>query len=218
MKKNLLLIPITIFVTLMLIVPSVCFSAEKQGAGKMLPSRVDVGLSKALRDLWISHIFWVRNVVLMTKFEDMGAAKVAEEQVVQDAKDTADTIVPFCGKDAGDRFFSLLADHYGSVKEYMTAAFAGNKDGKNAAMENMNKNADEIATFLAAANPNWPKSEILPALAAHGGHHVAQIDAVHGKDFATEAKVWNAMKGHIYVIADVLTDGIVKQSRARMLR
>ena len=31
------------------------------------------------------------------------------------------------------------------------------------------------------------------------------------KDFGTEAKVWNEMKMHIYVIADVFANGIVKQ-------
>jgi hypothetical protein len=119
--------------------------------------------------------------------------------------------VPYYGKDAGDMLFTLLAGHDGAVKEYMTAAFANNKDAKTAAIDKMNKNADEIATFLSSANPNWPKPTLLAALSAHGGHHVAQIDAINGKVFATEAKVWNDMKMHIYVIADVLADGIVKQ-------
>ncbi len=175
----------------------------------MSPNRME--LRSALRDLWIGHIFWVRNVVLMTKFGDTAAAKIAEDQVVQDAKDIANSIVPYYGKDAGEKLFTLLAGHYGAIKEYMTADFADNKDARAAAVEKLNKNAEEIATFLSSANPNWPKSTILPALLAHGGHHVAQIDAVHKKDFATEAKVWNAMKMHIYVIADVLADGIVKQ-------
>jgi len=104
-----------------------------------------------------------------------------------------------------------LAGHYGAVKEYITADFADNKDAKTAAIDKLNKNADEIATFLSSANPNWPKSTILPALLAHGGHHVAQINAIHQKDFGTEAKVWNEMKMHIYVIADVFANGIVKQ-------
>jgi len=209
MKKNLFLVFIAAFVALALIVPPNSLAAEKQGMGKMSPNRME--LSKALRDLWVGHIFWVRNVVLMTKFGDTVAAKVAEDQVVQDAKDIANSIVPFYGKDAGDKLFSLLAGHYGAIKEYMTAEFADNKDAKTAAIDKLNKNAEEIATFLSSANPNWPKSTILPALLAHGGHHVAQINAIQQKDFATEAKVWNEMKMHIYTIADVLANGIAKQ-------
>jgi len=209
MKMSLFPVFIAALAALALIVPSSSLAAEKQGMGKMLPKRME--LNRALRDLWVGHIFWVRNVVLMTKFGDTAGAKIAEEQVVQDAKDIANSIVPFYGKDAGDKLFTLLAGHYGAIKEYMTADFAGNKDAKTAAIDKLNKNADEIATFLSSANPNWPKSTILPALLAHGGHHVAQIDAINQKDFATEAKVWNEMKMHIYVIADVLASGIVKQ-------
>ena len=40
---------------------------------------------------------------------------------------------------------------------------------------------------------------------------MAQIDAVNGKDFSSEAKIWDGMKTHIYTIADVLANGIVKQ-------
>ena len=208
MKKMLFTISI-VLAALALIVSSSSFAAEKHGAGRVSPNRME--LSKALRDLWVDHIFWVRNVALMTKFGNTETAKIAEDQVVQDAKNIAGSIVPFYGKDAGDKLFTLLAGHYGAVKEYMTAAYAENKEAKTAAIDKLNKNAEEIATFLASANPNWPKSAILPALAAHGGHHIAQIDAIQAKDFAAEAKVWSAMKAHIYVIADVLADGIAKQ-------
>jgi hypothetical protein len=45
-----------------------------------------VDLQLALRDLWAGHIFWVRNMVLTTKYNDADAAKVAEGKVVENAK------------------------------------------------------------------------------------------------------------------------------------
>ncbi len=45
----------------------------------------------------------------------------------------------------------------------------------------------------------------------HGAHHIAQIDQVNIKDFSSEAKTWDDMKKHIYMIADALAGGIVKQ-------
>ena len=153
----------------------------------------------------------MRNVVLTTKYGDKDAAKIAEDQVVQNAKEIANSIAPYYGKEASDKLFTLLAGHYGTIKDYMNAAFASNKDGMKAASDKINKNAEEIATFLSSANPNWPKQTLLGALVAHGGHHMAQIDAIQKKDFASEAKIWDAMKNHIYTIADVLAEGIVKQ-------
>jgi hypothetical protein len=196
-------------VALLALVFMIPLSSSGNEGGKLTAKSTELRL--ALRDLWVGHIFWIRDVAAATKYGNSGAAKVAEEQAVQNAKDIAASIIPFYGKEAGDKLFGLLAGHYGAVKEYMNAAFAGKKEDKTASIDKLNKNADEIATFLSSANPNWPKGTLLAALAAHGGHHVMQIDAIHAKDFLAEAKVWDVMKKHIYVIADVLADGIVKQ-------
>jgi hypothetical protein len=179
---------------------------------KERPSAKTVNLRLGLRDLWLGHIFWVRNEVLMTKAGNAAAAKVAGDQVVENAKAIAGSISPVYGKEASDKLFGLLAAHYGAVKEYMTAAYGGSKEGQDAAFEKLKKNAEEIATFLNGANPkNWPRDVLLSALLAHGGHHVAQINQINAGDYAAEANTWEAMKGHIYTIADVLAGGIVKQ-------
>lgn len=171
-----------------------------------------VELRLALRDLWSGHIFWVRSVVYDTQFGETEAARVAEEKVVQNAKDISAAVASFYGKEAGDKLFTLLAGHYGAIKEYLTAALAGNKEGKDAAFGMLKKNAEEIAVFLNGANPkNWPKETLVSLLIAHGGHHIAQIDDVAAKDYTAEATVWDAMQKHIYTIADALAGGIEKQ-------
>jgi hypothetical protein len=207
-KRTLRLVVLTLMV-MVLTVPSLTF-AQMKGPSVKPPSIV--GLRQALRDLWIGHIFWVRNVVLTTKNGDKEAAKVAEEQVVQNAKDIANSIAPYYGKEASDKLFTLLAGHYGAVKDYMNAVFAGNNDAKTAAIDKMKKNVDEIATFLSSANPkNWPKDALVSALMAHMGFHMAQIDEINAKNFSAEAKTWEGMKNQVYQIADVLAQGIVNQ-------
>jgi hypothetical protein len=168
-------------------------------------------LDAAMRDLWVGHIFWVRNVALTTKNGDTEGVKVAEGKAVENAKAIAGAISPFYGQAASDKLFTLLAGHYGAVKEYAVASYANNEGGKEAALGKLTSNASEIATFLSGANPYLPKETLVSLLAAHGGHHVAQINAITAKDFAEEAKVWDTMKGHMYVIADALTNGLAKQ-------
>ncbi len=197
------------FAALMLLAPSFSFAQQSAGAVKLTPKTVELRLT--LRDLWQNHIFWVRNVVLATKFKDKGAAKVAEEQAVQNAKDIANAVVPYYGKEAGDKLFNLLAGHYAAIKEYMNADFAGNKKGMDAAKSKMLKNADEIAAFLSSANPNWPKQALVSALYAHGGYHMSQINEIHANNFSAEAKTWASMKDQVNQIADTLAEGIVKQ-------
>jgi gas vesicle protein len=197
-------------VLLMLLAPSFSFAKAKEGTVQLTPKAVELRL--ALRDLWQGHIFWVRTVVLMTKLGDKEGAKAAEEQVVQNAKDIAGAVVPYYGKEAGDKLFNLLSGHYGAVKDSMNAVYSGNKEAEKVAMDKMTKNAEEIATFLSSANPkNWPKEALVSALAAHGGYHMAQIGQINAKDFSAEAKTWTAMKKQVNEIADVLASGIIKQ-------
>ena len=99
-------------------------AAEMKMAPKMASPKLNaktVGLKLALRDLWVGHIFWVRNEVLMTKLGNAEAAKVAGAQAVENAKAIANSIAPVYGQAAADKLFGLLAGHYGAVKEYMAA-------------------------------------------------------------------------------------------------
>jgi hypothetical protein len=209
MKKRLLNMAVLVLGALMVLTAPNSFASEKKPTVKFNHKTVELQLT--LRDLWVGHIFWVRNVVLATKYGEADAAKVAENKVVEDARAIADAIAPIYGKDASDKLFGLLAGHYGAIKDYMTAAFAGNTEAKGTAVEKIKKNAGEIATFLSSANPNWPKQTLVDLLMAHGAQHIAQIDQVNIKDFSAEAKTWDDMKKHIYMIADALAGGIVKQ-------
>src|SRR5688572_23468824 len=73
----------------------------------------------AQRDLWIGHVFWVRNVVDATFEGDSAAAKAAEGQVVANAKAIAGSIEPFYGQAASEKLFTLLAGHWGAIKGYL---------------------------------------------------------------------------------------------------
>lgn len=192
---------------LMAVSPSL--AKDKMKVMKESPKAVE--LREGLRDLWQGHIFWVRNVVLATKQSDTEAAKVAEENVVKNARAIADAVIPFYGKPAADKLFGLLAGHYGAVKEYMTVTYAGDNAGKDATVDKIKKNATEIAVFLSSANPNWPKEALVSLLFAHGGHHMAQINALNEKNYSSEAQTWESMKNHMNMVADALGKGIVKQ-------
>jgi hypothetical protein len=171
--------------------------------------------SAALRDLWMGHIFWVRNVALETFAGNSKAAAAAEQQVVANAQQIAASIEPFYGKAASDQLFGLLAKHYGAVKDYLTANVAGDKPKQDAAYNDLARNAADIARFLSGANPNLPYDTVNALLLAHGAHHVKQIQQLHAKEYAAEAETWAAMKKHMYAISDAIAVAIVKQFPAK---
>ena len=57
-----------------------------------------VSTQGALRDLWVGHVFWVREVVQGMVHKDAAASEQAEKQVVANAKQIAGAIEPFYGK------------------------------------------------------------------------------------------------------------------------
>lgn len=171
----------------------------------------------ALRDLWVGHIFWVRNVATNTIAGNKKAAAAAEKEVVANAKQIAAAIEPYYGNAASEKLFGLLAGHYGAVKQYLEATAAGSKAKQDAAVKNLTGNAGEIAKFLSGANPNLPFDTLNGLLLAHGGHHIQEIQQLHNKQYAEEAQTWEAMKKHMYVIADALAGAIAKQFPAKFV-
>lgn len=167
----------------------------------------------ALRDLWVGHIFWVRNVVIETLARNKPAAAAAEAQVVANAKQLAATIEPFYGKAASDKLFTLLAGHYGAIKQYLDAGT--NQAAKSAAMAAATGNAEQIAVFLAGANPNLPVDTLRALLDAHVSQHFEEIDQLRAGQFQAEANTWEMMKGHVYMIADAMTAALAKQFPAK---
>lgn len=165
----------------------------------------------ALRDLWVEHIFWIRNYAIANQAADKQQAKVAADQVVDNATKIANSIAPLYGQPAADQLLKLLAGHWGAVKHYSDATVAKDTKGKQAAVTDLTSNAKAIAAFLAKANPNLPENTLVAMLSAHGGHHVAQVDELAAHDYAGEARTWQMMRSHIVSLADALTAALVKQ-------
>jgi len=194
------------------VVPAIAAAPEGIVQVAVAPNPDKVAQSKAaMRDLWVGHIFWVRNVVFETYAKNGPAAKEAEAEVVANAKQIGAAIEPFYGKAAGDQLFGLLAGHYGAIKDYLVASVKKDEASEKAATDKLLANADQLATFLSGANPNLPKDTLVQLLDAHGGHHIQQIQDVGARNYAAEAKTWSEMKDHIYVIADALIEALGKQ-------
>jgi hypothetical protein len=178
------------------------------------PAKVDA-TKAALRDLWIGHVFWVRNVVVAGFAGDKAAQQAAEKQVVANAQAIAGAFEPYYGPKAKEKLFTLLAGHYGAVKDYLDATIAKDAAKQSSATTKLLANAGELATFLSSANPYLPKATVEELLQAHGGHHITQIQQLQAKNYDGEAQTWAEMSQHMYVIADALGGAVAKQFPAK---
>ena len=168
-------------------------------------------LQATLRTLWHGHVVRARQYAMAVHARNANAAKKADAAVVANAKQIAAAVGSFYGDAAGARMLELLAGHWGAVKHITDATRAGDAAARTAAIGDLTTNAKAIAAFLAGANPNLPEDAVFGLLAAHGGHHVAQIDQIMKGDMKAEAATWMAMQAHMDTIADALAGAIAKQ-------
>ncbi len=184
---------------------------ESRAVEEANPIRV-AEMQKDFRDLWLGHIFMIQHVVLVNVTNDSLARDAAEKQVLANAKQIANTFTPFYGEARSEKLFTLLASHYASVKEYSEATIAGNTRRQDAALASLASNADDIDVFFNGINPHHlPKGTVRGLIAAHGAHHVLQINQYRKKEYAKLEETWSLMRQHVYVIADTLMTALAKQ-------
>jgi hypothetical protein len=164
-----------------------------------------------LRDLWLGHILSIRNVAVATMDKNTAARTAAETGVVSNAEQIARSIEPFYGKAASDKLFTLLAGHYGAIRDHLDATVAGSASRQEAAVKALTANAAEISAFLSGANPYLPKDTLMGLLMAHAAHHITQFQQLKEGDYTQEAETWKGMKQHIYLVADALSQGLAAQ-------
>ncbi|SDT21141.1 hypothetical protein [Pseudomonas oryzae] len=165
----------------------------------------------ALRDLWVEHIFWVRNYALANQAGNTAQAQSAVKQVVANATAIANSLQPLYGQPAADQLLKLLAGHWGAIKDYSDASVTKDPSKQKSAVDALTSNARAIAAFLAKANPYLAEDSLVSLLGAHGGHHITQIDQLARSDYSGEAQTWQAMREHILAIADALAGALAKQ-------
>jgi hypothetical protein len=77
-------------------------------------------------------------------------------------------------------------------------------------------NGNDIADFLAAANPrHWPRGEMRSMMKTHLDETLKEaVDRLTGR-FAADVRDYDAVHGSILQMADMLSDGIVAQFPGR---
>jgi hypothetical protein len=95
--------------------------------------------------------------------------------------------------------------------ELLKAAKAGNTTGAAAAEKKWYENADQIATFLSSANPNWSKEALKSMLDNHLALTKAEAVARLTGNYAADISTYDKVRQEANMMSDALVNGIVKQ-------
>lgn len=169
-----------------------------------------VQLKGEMRKLWIDHVIWTRSYIVSNL-----AGLLDQEQVLarllKNQKDIGNAIKPYYGEAAGNKLAELLTEHIVIAGKIVNAA----KSGNQADLEKFNKawykNADDIAKFLSSANPNWKHKQLKDLLDRHLQLLTENVAARLAKNWEADIIAFDQGENHIILLADTLTDGIIKQ-------
>jgi len=171
-----------------------------------------------MRVLWQDHVVWTRQYIVSaaTQPADLPDIGPTAERLFANQRDIGEAIAGFYGQEAGDALAELLTDHIAIAADAIGAAKQGDDAGLNAALERWYANADEIAGFLADANPReWP----LDMMRAHMRHHLdltlQEAVARLGGDYVADIAAYDEVRTQIAELADMLANGIIAQFPGR---
>jgi hypothetical protein len=167
-------------------------------------------LGQDMRKLWTDHVVWTRVYVMEAVGNQPGTAAAAA-RLMKNQEDIGDAIGTYYGAAADDQLTALLKDHISVAVEIVKTAKAGDKTGQAAAETRWQQNADEIATFLSGANPNWPKATMADFLTEHLSTTKDEVVARLGKKWDDDVQAFDRVYHHMLEMSDAISAGIVKQ-------
>jgi hypothetical protein len=164
-----------------------------------------------MRKLWEDHVTWTR-LFIVSALAGAADTDATAQRLLQNQTDIGNAIKPLYGDAAGNRLTALLRDHILTAADLLGAAKAGDNAKVAATKDRWYANGDEIAGFLAQANPaHWPVSEMGPMMRGHLDLTLSEaVNHLQGK-FAADIADYDQIHLQILGMADMLTDGIIAQ-------
>jgi len=164
----------------------------------------------AMRKLWIDHTQWTGTYVVSATagLEDRQRvlARLLRNQV-----DIGNAIKASYGEEAANKLAMLLQEHILLATKVLDAAKSGNPLDLAKFNKEWYRNADDIAHFLSAANPNWNEKQLKDMLYVHLQLVTEEVAARLKKDWDAFIMAVDRNEEHMIDFADLLSEGIVKQ-------
>jgi hypothetical protein len=168
-------------------------------------------LREAMRQLWEDHITWTR-LYIVSVAAALPDKDATAQRLLRNQSDIGAAIRPFYGAGASEKLTGLLRGHILTAAELLAAAKAGDTAKFNAAKTRWYANADEIAAFLAGANPrNWPPAEMKTMMRSHLDLTLEEAAARLKGDWAADIAAYDKVHEQILHMADMLSAGILRQ-------
>jgi hypothetical protein len=189
--------------------------APASGAPRAAVTAKQQTFHDAMRKLWEDHITWTR-LAIVSFAAGLPDLQATEDRLLANQTDIGNAIKPYYGRKAGNELTKLLREHILGAVALLQAAKSGDSAAIKTAGDAWYANGREIADFLHGANKrHWPRAGMREMMKAHLDQTLKEAtDRLQGR-FAADIRDYQAVHRHILEMADMLSDGIIRQFPGR---
>ncbi len=174
-----------------------------------------------MRKLWEDHIVWTRQFIVSaaTGPDNLGDIGPTTDRLLANQVHIGDALKPFYGDDAGNQVTALLRDHILTAADLVAAAKAGDSAAVERTSAAWYANGDDIAVALNGLNPRyWDRDHFKDMMKAHLDRTLEEAVARLQGRYADDIAAYEAIHADILEMADMLSDGIIRQFPNRFSR
>jgi len=191
-------------------------AAPEAKAAATAPTMSATDLRNGMRKLWSEHTIYTHSYIVsaVAGLPDLPAVT---QRLLRNQDDIGGAIKPIYGDEAGKKLAALLRDHILIAADIVKAAKANDTKAVEAGQKKWRQNGNDMAAFLASANPQWKQVALTDMLQKHLDFVTQQVVARIKMDWAADIKASDAGYDHMMMFADMLSDGIIKQNPKKMI-
>lgn len=173
-------------------------------------SQKELDFRFAMNKLWNDHGVWTHEAIVELA-NDAPTKDLVSERLLKNQEDIGNAIAPVYGNKAGNQLTKLLKEHILISVDVVNAAKNNKMKELKTAQAKWDKNARQIAKFLAKANSNFTYNDLIKMLREHLDLTTQEALAILKKDKAQEILLYDKVRKQLDHMAKDLADGIIKQ-------
>jgi hypothetical protein len=156
-------------------------------AAPKLHSQAEADAKMQWRVLWTDHAVWTR-MYIIESLDNSHGANAAATRLLKNQEEIGNAIKPVYGDAAGTQLTGLLKVHILTAVSIIDDVKAKNTSAQAIDEAMWTRNADDIAGFLAGANPNWPLPVLKDMMHMHLSTTKDELIARYSWDYQADFK------------------------------